>query len=74
MLAATNNMYAMRDIVWPNDEYRLSEFFHRLPAGPPEQPVAQTVNNFVAAEPTLALHPFCMYSVHRFPAPAGQVC
>jgi len=61
--------------VWSNVQYRLSEVVQRLGAGPEEQPAAQTVNNFAAAaEPTLAWRPVCVYSVHRFPAPAGQVC
>ena len=51
-------------------QYRLSEVVHGLAAGPEDQPAGQTVRtSAAAAEPTLALRSFCVYSVHRFSPP-----
>jgi len=55
-------------------KYRLSEVIHRLPAGRLRSPAPQTVNNFAAAGSVLVFDLICLYPVHGFPLPAGQVC
>ena len=58
--------------MWSNDQYRLSEVIHGLPVGRVRKPALQAVNNFAAAGSVLARSWFCVYPVHRFPAPGGS--
>src|SRR3974377_1451414 len=53
-------------------KYRLSEVIHGLPVGRVRKPALQAVNNFAAAGSVLARSWFCVYPVHRFPAPGGS--